>query len=71
MQFSERISCSIKEAVEATGISRSQIYVLMDGGKIAFAEVSGRRRIFVPSLLALLGPRELPSLSKGSRNEAA
>lgn len=54
MQFSERLTCTIQEAVAATGISRSKLYVLMDEGKIATTKPYSRRLIVVPSLLALL-----------------
>ncbi len=59
MIFQERISCSINEAVAATGISRSKLYVLMDEGKIHYADVGKRRRIIVSSLLALLVPKAM------------
>jgi len=34
MQFSERVTCTIKEAEAATSISRSKLYVLMEEGKL-------------------------------------
>ncbi len=59
MQFSERLTCTIKEAADATGISRSKLYVLMDEGKIETTKPYSRRLIVVPSLLALLAPSRL------------
>ena len=56
--FSERITCSIKEAAAATGLGRSTLYELMDEGRIEYAKVNSRRLVFVKSLLALLAREE-------------
>jgi hypothetical protein len=56
--FSERITCSIEDAVAATGLGRSTLYELMDEGRIEYAKVNSRRLVFVKSLLALLAREE-------------
>ncbi len=56
--FSERFTCSIKEAAAATGLGKSTLYELMDEGRIAYTKVNSRRLLFVQSLLVLLKARE-------------
>jgi excisionase family DNA binding protein len=41
--FSERFTCSIKEAAAATGLGKSTLYELMDEGRIAYTKVNSRR----------------------------
>lgn len=53
--FAERPTCSVAEAVEASGLGRSTIYDLMRDGQIEWTKVRTRRLVRVPSLLKLLG----------------
>jgi hypothetical protein len=53
--FCERPACSIDDAVEASGLSRSMIYNKMKSGEIEWTKIGARRLIKVPSLLRLLG----------------
>ena len=53
--FAERPSCSIDDAVEASGLSRSMIYNKMKSGEIEWTKIGARRLIKVPSLLRFLG----------------
>jgi len=53
--FAERPACSINDAVEASGLSRSMIYNKMKSGEIEWTKIGTRRLIKVPSLLRLLG----------------
>jgi predicted DNA-binding transcriptional regulator AlpA len=53
--FSERPTCSVNEAEQASDLSRSMLYELMKEGKIDWVKVGTRRLIKVPSLLKLLG----------------
>jgi len=53
--FTERPACSIDDAVEASGLSRSMIYNKMKSGEIEWTKIGARRLIKVPSLLRLLG----------------
>ena len=57
--FHERISCTIPEASEASGLGRSKIYELMAEGRIETTSVGRRRLILVPSLFRLVRPQEL------------
>jgi hypothetical protein len=53
--FGERPTCSVDEAVKASGLSRSMIYDKMKSGEIEWTKVNARRLIKVRSLLRLLG----------------
>jgi hypothetical protein len=53
--FDQRPTCSVKDAVEASGLSRSLLYQKMKDEELAFTKVGSRRLIQVPSLLRLLG----------------
>jgi excisionase family DNA binding protein len=53
--FGERPTCSVDEATEACGLSRSMIYNKMKNGEIEWTKIGARRLIKVPSLLRLLG----------------
>jgi hypothetical protein len=52
--FRERLACSVADAEEASGISRSQLYLEMKAGRLEFFMRGTRRLIRVPSLLRLL-----------------
>ena len=52
--FRERLTCSIPEAVEATSIGRSNLYVAMRAGKLEYVKYGQRRLVRVPSLLKLI-----------------
>lgn len=51
--FHERIGCSVADAVEASGQSRSRLYEKMNSGKLAFWKDGKHRIVSVQSLLAL------------------
>jgi hypothetical protein len=53
--FRERITCSVADATEATSLSRSRLYELMNDGSIEYRMQGTRRLIVVASLLAALG----------------
>lgn len=61
MQFSERLTCTVKEAEAYTGISRSQLYALMGSGKLEFTNPAGRGRFIVVASLIKLMSDGLPS----------
>jgi excisionase family DNA binding protein len=52
--FPERLTCSVKEAVEVTNISRSRIYELIKSGQLETRQQGRRRLISVPGLLRFL-----------------
>ena len=52
--FSERLTCSVNDASNASGLSRSLIYMKMKAGEIEWTKVGARRLVKVPSLLRFL-----------------
>ena len=55
LPFAERLSCTIDEACEATGLGRTKLYELIGAGQIITTTVGRRRLVMVRSLIALLG----------------
>lgn len=52
--FAERLSCTIDEACEATGLGRTKLYELIGTGQLITTAVGRRRLVMIRSLLALL-----------------
>jgi excisionase family DNA binding protein len=52
--FAERLSCTINEACEATGLGRTKLYELISTDQLITTTVGRRRLVMVRSLLALL-----------------
>ncbi len=52
--FAERLTCSIAEACDATGLGRTKLYELIGRGTVATSTVGRRRLILVQSLRALV-----------------
>ena len=52
--FSQRITCSVEQAIQASNLSRTTIYEAAKAGRIVSTRVAGRRLIFVSSLLDFL-----------------
>lgn len=55
LPFTERLSCTIDEACEATGLGRTKLYELIGAGQIVTTTIGRRRLVMVRSLIALLG----------------
>ncbi len=55
--FGERLTCSVAEASQAIGLSRSKIYELMSGGEVQSVTIGRRRLVSVSSLFRLTGQR--------------
>jgi excisionase family DNA binding protein len=53
--FAERPSCTVQEAIQATGLSRTTLYEKIAAAELISKTVGRRRLINVPSLLALVG----------------
>jgi excisionase family DNA binding protein len=53
--FGERLTCSVAEAAQAVGLSRSKIYELINGGEVQTAKIGRRRLVSVSSLHKLTG----------------
>lgn len=71
--FRDRISCTISEACEATGLGRTKIYEKISAGRIRTAKVDTRTLIVVASLVALIDPgsNAAATASAGAESEAA
>jgi excisionase family DNA binding protein len=52
--FAQRLTCTIDEACEATGLGRTKLYELIGAGQLATTTVGRRRLVIVHSLQALL-----------------
>jgi excisionase family DNA binding protein len=54
--FTQRLTCTINEACEVTGLGRTKLYELIGGGHLATTTVGRRRLVVVRSLMSLLEP---------------
>lgn len=52
--FTQRLTCTIGEACEVTGLGRTKLYELIGDGHLATTTVGRRRLVVVCSLLSLL-----------------
>jgi excisionase family DNA binding protein len=52
--FTQRLTCTISEACEVTGLGRTKLYELIGDGHLATTTVGRRRLVVVRSLLSLL-----------------
>jgi excisionase family DNA binding protein len=52
--FSQRLSCTIDEACEATSLGRTKLYELIAAGQLATTTVGRRRLVIVRGLLSLI-----------------
>ena len=52
--FAQRLSCTIAEACEATGLGRTKLYELIGGGHLDTTTIGRRRLVLVSSLLSLV-----------------
>jgi excisionase family DNA binding protein len=52
--FVQKLTCTINEACEMTGLGRTKLYELIGDGHLATTTVGPRRLVVVRSLLSLL-----------------
>ena len=52
--FGQKLTCTINEACEVTGLGRTKLYELIGDGHLATTTVGRRRLVVVRSLLSLL-----------------
>jgi excisionase family DNA binding protein len=52
--FAQRLTCTIAEACEATGLGRTKLYELIGEGHLDTTTIGRRRLVLVRSLRALL-----------------
>lgn len=60
LPFAQRLTCTIAEACEVTGLGRTKIYELIGDGRVSTTTVGRRRLVIVQSLLALVGVNTTP-----------
>lgn len=56
--FSERITCSIPDASQASGLGRSKLYEAIADGSLETVTIGSRRLIVIRSLKEFLDPHE-------------
>ena len=61
LPFEQRLTCTVAQACEVTGLGRTKIYELIGDGRVTTTTVGRRRLIIVQSLLALLGINATPA----------
>lgn len=54
--FAQRLTCTIAEACQATGLGRTKLYELIGHGHLDTTTVGRRRLVLVSSLRALIAP---------------
>jgi excisionase family DNA binding protein len=54
--FEQRLSCTIAEACQATGLGRTKLYSLIEAGALRTVTVGRRRLVVMESLRAILKP---------------
>lgn len=54
MPFAQRLTCTVDDACEATGLGRTKLYELIGAGDIITTTIGRRRLVVVHSLMALL-----------------
>lgn len=59
MPFAQRLTCTIDDACEVTGLGRTKLYELIGAGRIVTTTIGRRRLVVVRSLLALLDTHRL------------
>jgi hypothetical protein len=52
--FAQRLTCTIAQAYEVTGLGRTKLYELIGDGQVSTTTVGRRRLVLVQSLLLLL-----------------
>ena len=55
-----RLSCTIDQACEATGLGRTKLYEEMQAGRVETVNVGKRRLVLVRSLVRLIDPKSVP-----------
>ena len=52
IRFRDRVSCSVEEACEATGLGRTTLYKLIKERRVAKKKIGRRTVLLVPTLVA-------------------
>jgi excisionase family DNA binding protein len=56
--FAQRLTCTVAEACEVTGLGRTKLYELIGDGRLAATTVGRRRLVMVQSLLLLIEAKQ-------------
>ena len=56
--FAQRLTCTIVDACQATGLGRTKLYELIGDGLLATTTVGRRRLVLVRSLLSLIEAKQ-------------
>ena len=56
--FAQRLTCTIAEACEVTGLGRTKLYELIGDGLLTTTAVGRRRLVLVQSLLSLIEAKQ-------------
>jgi excisionase family DNA binding protein len=59
--YAERLSSTVEEACDATGLGKTKLYELIATGEIETATVGTRRLVLVRSVLRLIDPTHNPT----------
>jgi excisionase family DNA binding protein len=54
LPFAQRLTCTVDDACEVTGLGRTKLYELIGAGRTVTTTIGRRRLVVVRSLLALL-----------------
>lgn len=52
--FRDRLSCTVDEACEVTGLGRTKLYELIGSGRVLTTTIGRRRLVIIRSLLELV-----------------
>ncbi len=70
--FADRVSCTLDDAVVATGIGKSKLYSLMKTGILKYRQLGSRRMLDVSSVIALVRPNtETAALPRTRKRRSA
>lgn len=61
MPFAARLSATIEETCQATGLGRTRIYEMIKAGRIETSMEGTRRLILVRSIVKLIDPAYIPA----------
>jgi excisionase family DNA binding protein len=65
--FSQRLSCTIDEACQATSLRRTKLYELIGAGQLATTTVGRRRLVIVRGLISLLEANKIDLMRSRNR----
>jgi len=60
LPFAQRLTCTVAEACEVTGLGRTKFYELIGDGRVTTTTIGRRRLVIVQSLFALVGVNATP-----------